>query len=291
MLADGNLPPLPGPIIRRSTKDIRGEIHIMRVRNPVVLFALLAMLAGCQAVTSYNPSYVPAEAEVATAERIPGKARIYMTEADRDYVFNAGASTFTGSGAKLSIPLGVMTWEIGKSVYGSAFSEGAEATHSIGNDPGYVVTIQPRASDFKYYYHQLENLGFAITPGAELTLTVALLDDSGDSIASLRADASSRGTRRSINGLGWCERIAPLPASTAAPMTPPRSTLPAMPAAPGESTLELTVAVASTKPSLVAQTMKSPLRLIFMLHGVTQVYPWLERTFAPCGSESMTMVS
>jgi len=144
-----------------------------------VLLALLIGLAGCQSVTSYDPSYVPAEASMVVGERIEGKARIYMTEADRDYVFNGGASTFTGSGAKVSVPLGVMTWEIGKSIYGSAFTDGVEATHAMTDDARFLVTIQPRVSDFKYYFHQLENLGFAVTPGVELTLTVALLDVSG----------------------------------------------------------------------------------------------------------------
>jgi hypothetical protein len=109
---------------------------------------------------------------------------LYFDPAYAGYVFNEGATTFTGSGAKLSVPLGLMTREIGKTVYGSAFVEGVDVTTVASGGGAYRVTIEPKVTDFKYYYHQAENLGFAITPGAEMSLTVKLLDPSGAEAAT-----------------------------------------------------------------------------------------------------------
>jgi hypothetical protein len=82
------------------------------------------------------------------------------------------------------VPIGLMTREIGRSVYGSAFREGVDVTTVPSSGGAYRVTIEPKVSDFKYYFHQAENLGFAITPGAEMSLTVRLLDPAGSAVAT-----------------------------------------------------------------------------------------------------------
>jgi len=82
------------------------------------------------------------------------------------------------------VPLGLMTREIGKTIYGGAFREGVDFANVPTHDGRYRVVIQPKVTDFKYYFHQAENLGFAITPGAEMTLTVTLLDAGGKLLAA-----------------------------------------------------------------------------------------------------------
>lgn len=155
------------------------------MKSPSTLFTIAAalVLAGCQTTASYTPEYVHTTGTPA-AEQLDGKALLYFDPAYAGYVFNEGATTFTGSGAKLSVPLGLMTREIGKTVYGSAFREGVDVTTVASGGGAYRVTIEPKVTDFKYYYHQAENLGFAITPGAEMSLTVKLLDPSGAEAAT-----------------------------------------------------------------------------------------------------------
>lgn len=155
----------------------------MRIQTTLVTVFSALVLTACQTTTTYKPEYVHTTAPppVAVAE---GKALMYMDEADATYVFNEGASTFTGSGAKMSVPLGLMTREIGKTIYGRAFREGVDFANVPTHDGRYRVVIQPKVTDFKYYFHQAENLGFAVTPGAELTLTVTLLDAGGKLLAA-----------------------------------------------------------------------------------------------------------
>jgi hypothetical protein len=155
----------------------------MRTIGRILTLATALALAACQATTTYKPEYVQ-PAVVPAGEKIDGKGLLFFEESYANYIFNEGASTFTGSGAKLSVPLGLMTREIGKTVYAPAFSEGVDMTTVPSSGGAYRVTIQPKVSDFKYYFHQAENLGFAITPGAEMSLTVKLLDPAGAEIAT-----------------------------------------------------------------------------------------------------------
>lgn len=155
----------------------------MRLSITVVTIAAALGLAGCQMTTEYKPEYVQAT-PVPAVEQVDGKALLYFDETYAGYVYNEGASTFTGSGAKLSVPIGLMTREIGRSVYGSAFREGVDVTTVPSSGGAYRVTIEPKVTDFKYYFHQAENLGFAITPGAEMSLTVNLLEPAGTVVAT-----------------------------------------------------------------------------------------------------------
>lgn len=139
-------------------------------------------LTACQTTATYTPEYVK-PAAVPAGEQVDGKALLYFEESYAGYVFNEGASTFTGSGAKLSVPLGLMTREIGRTVYGAAFRDGVDVTTVPSSGGAYRVTLEPRVSDFKYYYHQAENLGFAITPGAEMSLTLKIRDPAGTEVA------------------------------------------------------------------------------------------------------------
>jgi hypothetical protein len=154
----------------------------MRTSIKVVMLATALGLAGCQMTTAYKPEYVQQTAVPAT-EQVDGKGLLYFEEPYASYVYNEGASTFTGSGAKLSVPLGLMTREIGRTVYGAAFRDGVDVTTVAGSGGAYRVTIEPKISDFRYYFHQAENLGFAITPGCEMSLTVRLLDPAGAPLA------------------------------------------------------------------------------------------------------------
>jgi hypothetical protein len=154
----------------------QGLLH--RVRAAAAALVAISGLAACAATTTYRPDYVNA-ALAPQGEQIAGKVLIYMPASDEQYILTSSASTFTGSGAKLSVPVGLMTREIARTVYGGAFTEGAEFRNEIGDCSGFRAVIQPRVADFKYFYHQLENAGFAVTPGVQLTFDLNLLDAQG----------------------------------------------------------------------------------------------------------------
>lgn len=172
----------------------------MRTIGRILTVAAALGLVACQATTTYKPEYVKPTA-VPSGEKIDGKGLLFFEESYANYVYNEGASTFTGSAAKLSVPLGLMTREIGKAVYGAAFSEGVDVTTVSSAGGAYRVTIQPKVTDFKYYFHQAENLGFAITPGTEMSLTVRLLDPAGAEIATRTyASGEKKGGSYMISG-------------------------------------------------------------------------------------------
>ncbi len=172
----------------------------MRTIGTILTLAAALGLAACQATTTYKPDYVKPTA-VPAGEKIDGKGLLYFEESYANYIYNEGASTFTGSGAKLSVPLGLMTREIGKTVYGEAFTDGVDVTTVSSAGGAYRITIQPKVTDFKYYFHQMENLGFAITPGTEMSLTVKLLDPSGSEIATRTyASGEKKGGSYMISG-------------------------------------------------------------------------------------------
>lgn len=172
----------------------------MRTIGTILTLAAALGLAACQATTTYKPEYVKPTA-VPAGEKIDGKGLLYFEESYANYIYNEGASTFTGSGAKLSVPLGLMTREIGKTVYGEAFTDGVDVTTVSSAGGAYRVTIQPKVTDFKYFFHQLENLGFAITPGTEMSLTVKLLDPAGSEIATRTyASGEKKGGSYMISG-------------------------------------------------------------------------------------------
>ena len=87
------------------------------------------------------------------------------------------------------------------------------------------------------------------------------------------------------SGFGESSFIAPLDASTAPPIIPPSSTLPAIAAPPPPEMLEITDVVTDLYPSLVAVTEKPGFRLASIEQGVVQDSPLLKVTVDPVGSE------
>lgn len=146
-------------------------------RSLLAATALLT-LAGCASSIAYRADYVPATA-VNVEEKIAGRVLIYTTRADDERLVTAGATSFTGSGARLTTPIGMMTREIAYKVFSEAASEGASLSNEIAGADRYSIVVRPEARDFRYGFPQLKNLGFAITPEVEVSLRVSVLDASG----------------------------------------------------------------------------------------------------------------
>jgi hypothetical protein len=142
------------------------------------LLASLGLLGGCATSIAYRADYVP-DRPVADNERIAGQVLVYTTTTDDERLITGGASSFTGSGASLTTPIGMMTREIAVKVFAQMATEGAVAGKTLADSQRFNVVVRPQSQDFRYGFPQLKNLGFAITPEIELSLRVSVLDPSG----------------------------------------------------------------------------------------------------------------
>lgn len=147
----------------------------------MIVFGLLAsfgLLGGCATSIAYRADYVP-DQPVADNERIAGRVLVYTTTTDDERLVTGGASSFTGSGASLTTPIGMMTREIAVKVFSRIAIEGAVAGNTLADSQRFSVVVRPQSQDFRYAFPQLKNLGFAITPEVELSLRVSVLDATG----------------------------------------------------------------------------------------------------------------
>lgn len=140
--------------------------------------AALVALTGCASSIAYRADYVPATT-IAAGDRIAGRVLVYTTRADDERLVTSGATSFTGSGAKLTTPIGMMTREIAYKVLSDAAVEGAALSNELAGAGQYALIVRPETRDFRYGFPQLKNLGFAITPEVEIGLRVSVLDDTG----------------------------------------------------------------------------------------------------------------
>ena len=147
------------------------------IRSTAGAVAVL-LLCGCAASMAYRTDYMP-DNPVADTDRIMGRVLVYTTQSDDDRLVTAGATSFTGSGMKLTTPIGMMSREIALKVFSKAASDGADASHDLSNARRYTIILRPQAQDFTHGFPQLKNLGFAITPEVRVTMRMTLLDSTG----------------------------------------------------------------------------------------------------------------
>jgi hypothetical protein len=150
----------------------------MRIARILSALALLGLLGGCASSIAYRADYVPDRA-VAQNEHINGKVLVYTSKEDDERLVTGGATSFTGGGAKLTTPIGMMTREIAVKVFSSMATDGATASNDMSDAARFAIVVRPETQEFKYGFPQLKNLGFAITPQVEVTLRVSVLDASG----------------------------------------------------------------------------------------------------------------
>jgi hypothetical protein len=153
----------------------------MRMLRMLAGLCLVAQLYGCAASMAYRADYVP-DKPIADSDRIAGKVLVYTTAGDDDQLITAGATSFTGSGMKLTTPIGMMTREIALKVFSKAATDGADSSHDLGSAARYSVVLRPQAKDFKHGFPQLKNLGFAITPEVQVSMRMSVLDANGTSL-------------------------------------------------------------------------------------------------------------
>ena len=160
----------------------------MATSRIAAFISVLALLTGCASSIAYRADYVP-DKPIDVSDHIAGKVLVYTTRSDDDRVITAGATSFTGSGAKLTTPIGIMTREIAVKVFSSVATGGAAASNDLGDAGRYTVVLRPEARDFTHGFPQLKNLGFAITPEVRLTVRMSILDATGKSVVEKDYDS------------------------------------------------------------------------------------------------------
>lgn len=169
-------------------------------RSLTLVVILTALLAGCSHVATYNPAYLSVPPPAAS-ERMDGRVLVYTERADDNYVFSGNPTSFTGSATTLTVPLGQITREVAVYAFGRHFKDGADASNKLENLAGYRVIIRPRVLAFTYEYNQLQNLGFAITPGVTLEIETQLLDQGGKKVyAKKHASGMAQGHTYMVSG-------------------------------------------------------------------------------------------
>jgi hypothetical protein len=153
----------------------------MGLIKTTLLLGAATLLCGCASSIAYRADYVP-DKVVADSDRVAGRVLIYTTRSDDERLITAGATSFTGSGAKLTTPIGIMTREIAVKVFSKVATDGANASNELADGGKYTIILRPEAKDFTHGFPQLKNLGFAITPEVRLTMRMSILDVAGKSI-------------------------------------------------------------------------------------------------------------
>jgi hypothetical protein len=160
-------------------------------RIAAVALTVVTLLTGCTYTTQFNRSHF-AGPPVPEDERVDGRVLVITSPADDSYVYTGHPSSLTGGGTNLTLPLGEITREAAVTAFGDLFRGGAERSSRIDGLESYRAVVAPRALSFDYEYNALRNLGFAVTPEANVSVSVTLLDERGTSIWQRTYDSGKR---------------------------------------------------------------------------------------------------
>ena len=148
----------------------------MKKNKLVYFFVFVSIFVTSCATPSlvYRGDYVPVNIFIPYSQKLPGKGLVQMNLIDETQILSRKATSFTGGAASMNITLGPITKAISLEVYGKLFKEGV--SFSNDKEEGYTLIISPKISSLDYYYDQLSNAGFAITPKVELSANIVVLD-------------------------------------------------------------------------------------------------------------------
>ena len=145
-----------------------------QLRSLAILALSVVLFSGCASSVTYNSAYEP-RAEY-PAESLSGKALV-LTDASEDMlVLSQSPSSFTGGGTTIHVGIGLIIKEIATSVFDNLFEGGADSSNNSSIASEYRVVVTPSHSSLDFQYSQIENLGFAITPKASVTVRVKITD-------------------------------------------------------------------------------------------------------------------
>lgn len=143
------------------------------------LVAILALfLGGCSHYAKYQPDYfAPELANVQPS--IEGQALVVTEPIHDEKVFSQHPSSLTGAGLTFKAKIGEFVRDMTVSVLARKFKGGAVRGTEVPTGSAYRIVVKPEVLNFDYEYNQLKNLGFAITPQAQVDLYAYLYDANG----------------------------------------------------------------------------------------------------------------
>lgn len=176
------------------------------------LAVLSAAIAGCAYEVGYRPEYVPPERPGFIAQ---GRLLLVIPEEQRAFVYEGPPASRVGDFTTLVVPLGSITEDIAKDVFGSCFAEGVDVVSSIDDARGeYVAALRGDLQEFVYAYTEVISEGFAgapadtwITPELSISFRVEVLDRGGEEILDAVYDSGVREGERYIVTGRPAERI------------------------------------------------------------------------------------
>jgi hypothetical protein len=143
--------------------------------------AISMAVSGCSASIGYRPDYVP-DREVIANEAITGRVLVYTTRTDDERLITTGGTNFNQRDFKLTMPIGIMTREIGVKVFSKVATEGAAAANDLTDAARFALVVKPENKGFKYGLPTLKNLGFATSPEIQVEMKVSVIDASGKTV-------------------------------------------------------------------------------------------------------------
>lgn len=141
------------------------------MRRAAGAMGALALLASCTHVGTYHPKHF-APWQIAPEKKLEGRALVLTTAGDDVYVWSGRPTSIFGSGITLRLPLGVVTREAARRVFGDLFIGGVEASNDASRREGYRAVVSPRVTAFEHEYGWFT--GYFV-----LSIHVALLDAGG----------------------------------------------------------------------------------------------------------------
>ena len=161
-------------------RSVSDRICWQRFPRCLPLLGLLLVVA-CTYPLQYNPAYMAAARRPVDVQ-LDGKALIYTTPQEDNYVYSGHPTSMTGSATTAEVPLGIIVREAARAAFADVFRGGADASNSVASASGYRVIVRPKPLQYSYQYNQIRNLGFVITPIVEMQIDVSVLDAAGATV-------------------------------------------------------------------------------------------------------------
>ena len=149
------------------------------LRYTLIALTLVTMV-GCTSTATYNPGYEARDQY--PSESLPGRALILTDTSDDSLTLSQSPSSFTGGGTTINVQVGQIIKQVATNVFDALFEGGAASSNDPSAAAEYTVVVKPTHGSLDFEYDSLENVGFAITPKATVTIRVEVSDPSGDTL-------------------------------------------------------------------------------------------------------------